>query len=116
MENPGNMTSGQKVPETSGRAQALQVVTSIPPTSTVAVYLVVFITITVTLRRSVVTSRTKSKDSSRMGTYKNTCVGRKLEEPAPTKRKKWTGQRSQSGQPRGLARGGLKMGTKKNRS
>ncbi|KAL0417248.1 UNVERIFIED_CONTAM: hypothetical protein Slati_3556700 [Sesamum latifolium] len=35
MENPGNMTSGQKVPETSGRAQALQVVTGTPPTSTV---------------------------------------------------------------------------------
>ncbi|KAL0462833.1 UNVERIFIED_CONTAM: hypothetical protein Slati_0170900 [Sesamum latifolium] len=36
MENPGNMTSSQKVPETSSSAQALQVVTGIPPISTVA--------------------------------------------------------------------------------
>ncbi|KAL0448744.1 UNVERIFIED_CONTAM: Pro-Pol polyprotein [Sesamum latifolium] len=36
MENPGDTTSKQNAPETSGSAQALQVVTGVPPTSTVA--------------------------------------------------------------------------------
>ncbi|KAL0416786.1 UNVERIFIED_CONTAM: hypothetical protein Slati_3510500 [Sesamum latifolium] len=35
MENPNNTINKQKVPKTSGSAQALQMVTSIPPTSTV---------------------------------------------------------------------------------
>ncbi|KAL0421277.1 UNVERIFIED_CONTAM: hypothetical protein Slati_3150600 [Sesamum latifolium] len=36
MENPGDTISKQKAPETSSSAQALQVVTGVPPTSTVA--------------------------------------------------------------------------------